>query len=389
MTDATTFEMTEIAKAVEGEAIDAKAEVKTGEFDKVACAVCGYTAHFLEPHLQAEHNMTVKQYLADYPTAKVVSAAGQKALNEFNENPMVDGSIKKLFGIGISKNIKTVPMFQKPQASTPAIDPAYVFDKENLLLMVKAIVDPTEKVLFTGPTGSGKSSIIEQVAARLNWGFTRIACDGDQTRADLIGQWTLVDGKTVFQYGLIPLAMMNGHILDIDEWDAMNPSVGMALQSVLEGKPLTITETGEVITPAWTFRIFATSNTIGQGDATGLYNGTQPQNFAQLDRFTLVQIVDYPDKANEAKIIENVTGIDDSMILDKLIEVANLVRSAHKKGDCVATMSTRTIINVAKKLLDFGDVRMAYKLTFVNKLNDDDSVLVRELLQRVWGKEAA
>ncbi len=352
---------------------------------KVTCSVCGFEAHFLAPHLLNEHNLTPVTYTKTYgPEARLVSEAGEELLAAESDNSLVDYDVKKTFGVDLGK-IKTVPGFTKVSARVPKIDPDYVFDKELLRVVLKGFVDRNEKVLLTGPTGSGKSTMYMQVAARLNWPLIRINYDNDLTRSDLIGQWKLIDGKTVFQYGLIPTGMREGCIILQDEWDAMNPGVALAMQPVMEGGALTITETGEVIEPHPYCRLFATANTIGQGDATGLYAGTQVQNFATLDRFTMVEVVDYPTKHAETKIVTAKVGIDDATLLSNLTEVAKLVRDAFKKGDMVATMSTRTVVNVAKKLVDFGDVKTAYRVGFLNKLNEDDRAVVAELVQRVWG----
>ncbi|MFP5214149.1 MAG: AAA family ATPase, partial [Acidobacteriota bacterium] len=176
-----------------------------------------------------------------------------------------------------------------------------------------------------------------------------------------------------------------GAVLILDEWDCMNPSVGMVLQSVLEGSPLTVTETGEVIRPHADFRLFATSNTTGQGDETGLYNGTTPQNFASLDRFTMVAEVGYPDAETEKEIIRKKTGCENGVVLERLTRCAAMVREGFLSEQTRATMSTRTVVNVASKLLTFGDVLFAYSIGYLNKLAPEDRKFCREAVQRVWG----
>lgn len=358
------------------------------DFAKVDCQICGAKAHFLELHLKEAHEMTVAEYTEKFPGAPVLSRAAEAKLAQLERvaaGDQIDGDIKKLFGVTINDHIKTVPMFEAPQETTPKSDPDYIFRKGTLSVFLFAMMNPDQMALYTGPTGSGKSSIIEQGAARLNWGFYRLNGDADITRADFVGQWVLKGKDMAFQYGILPKAMREGAIIVIDEWDTLSPAVGMVLQPVLEGKPLTITETGEVIQPHKNFRIFATSNTIGQGDTTGLYNGTQPQNFATLDRFDIVEIVDYPAKEDEAKILTKKTGITDKGIINKIIETATLFRDAFKKGETVCTMSTRTIINIGQKLIAFGNVKRAYELAFLNKLNADDKQFGYEIIQRVWG----
>lgn len=358
------------------------------DYTKIVCNICGEGAHFLEVHLNKAHNMTIEEYLTKYPDAMILSKAAEEklaAIQKQARREKVMISVRRKFGIVINDSVKEVLAFAEPHQTTPKIDLDYVFDQKNLALCLFAMQTPCENTLLTGATGSGKSSIIEQVAARLNWPFYRVNFDGDITRADLVGQWVLKGEQMTFQYGILAKAMMEGAVICLDEWDCINPSVGMVLQPVLEGKPLTITETGDIIEPHPDFRVFATSNTIGQGDETGLYNGTQPQNFATLDRFNTVGIVDYLDKKIETEILIRKAGTDKDAA-SKIIEVATLMRNAFKKGQTVATMSTRTIVNIAKKIAVFGDIKIAYEVAFLNKLNADDKAVGYEFIQRVWGK---
>ena len=350
--------------------------------EKVECSECGFKAHFLEPHLKEAHGLTPDDYESEVMSEP--AKAYLKNLEAQSRNEQIDFDIKKTFGTEINDSVKTVKGFKSPHANTPETDADYFFRQRPLAVVLYASMKANERVLLTGPTGSGKSTIIEQVAARLNKPFYRVNLDNDITRSDFIGKDELKGDETRFLYGILPKAMIEGAWLLVDEWDCANPGVAMVLQAVLEGKPLTITETGEVIYPHEDFRIFATSNTLGQGDDTGLYNGTQPQNFAQLDRFTLVEVIDYPKVAEEKKILAKKTGINDSEILDKFLKVGNLVRDAFLKEEIMTTMSTRTMVNIANKLKDFGDVKMAYELAYLNKLSKDDRTFCAEIIQRVW-----
>jgi len=361
---------------------------------KIKCEICGAEVDFIELHLFDEHKgTTLEEYIATYPEAPIMSEAGRERLEakfgDMSKNKRVAFNIKDTFGVEISPKIKEAWGFEKPHANTPAIDEAYVFNKDTLAVILYALATPNQPTLFVGPTGSGKTSLAEQVTARLNLPFYRMGFDGDITRADFVGQWVLLASKEmVFQYGILPKAMKEGAVLILDEYDCANPSVAMVLQSVLEGSPLTLLETGEVIVPHPDFRIFATSNTLGQGDTTGLYNGTQPQNYASLNRFKMVEVIDYPTKAVEAKIIKAKTGLQNQApdnLVDKLLLVAEKVRAAFVKNEINATMSTRTVVNIASKLLTFGDVKRAYALAFLNTLNTDDKAVCQELVQRVWG----
>ncbi len=362
------------------------------ELEKIGCEICGKMVHVIEAHLREEHEgFDVEEYAASFPDAPLYSEAAQKRIDEargFASMAKIDLGVQEAFGVEIGEMMETVRAFASPRKTTPEIDPHYVFEPKNLAICLYAIQKGKQQVLLTGPTGAGKSSVIEQVASRMNWGFYRINLDSDITRADLIGQWILKGEKMEFQYGLLPRAMAEGAILCLDEWDSVNPGVGMLLQPVLEGKPLVITETAETIYPAPDFRVFATSNTIGQGDTTGLYHGTQPQNFAQLDRFSMVGVVDYPSHEAEKKILALKAGIGEEDVANGMLEVARLVREAFVQGQSMATMSTRTVVNVAQKLVDFGSVSFAYEVAFINKLNPDDQQFAKEIIQRVYGSAA-
>lgn len=369
----------------------AEANKLTNFFGKVECKICGAQAHFLELHLAETHDMTVPEYQETYPDAKVLSEAAEQKLQQMandTRNQRVAVNIKDLFDCNPYANPDkaTVEAFKTPRTNTPKVDQHYYFNPDILAVVLYAIQNPTKKLLLVGPTGSGKTSIAQQVSARLNRGFYRINFDGDITRADLVGQWVLTGkNEMVFQYGLLPRAMREGAVLVLDEWDCVNPSVGMLLQAVIEGNPLTITETGEIIEPHPDFRVIATANTVGQGDDTGLYNGTTPQNFATLDRFKVVEHVDYPTEDKEQKILTQTTGITDEDVLSKLTRTARLIREAFVKQEIRTTMSTRTVVNVAELLLDWGGAKKAYTLGYLNKLNAEDRNVCLEIIQRIWG----
>lgn len=375
---------------------------------KVECKICGYKAHFLEPHIVKEHNLTAEAYQASNSGALILSEAALTRLQEIeaeSRNVVVEYDIKKTFGIEVSKKTTKVNGFRNPHATTPKIDPDYKFRKDQLTAILFSRVNAKdEKTLFVGPTGSGKTSALEQVAARLNLPYFRINMDADITRADFVGQWVLKGDEMEFMYGMLPRAMRTEmSMMVIDEWDCMNPSNAMALQAVLEGSPLTIAELAKQVHAAPGSTIHCTANTIGQGDESGMYSGTQVQNFAQLDRFTMVVKVDYPEEAIERKILESKCGLTDEKlaerfgvagfskndnaksIIDRLIETGRLVREAFLKQEVTTTMSTRTIVNIANKLLTFGSTKKAYELAYLNKLNSEDETFVREIIQRVWG----
>ncbi len=360
--------------------------------EQVKCEVCGKMVTFIQIHLKEKHpHMSIEDYIVAYPVAPLFSEEAGKMLDakikEWESNPVEEYSIKKLFGIAGYGSKATVLGRLRRTINVPEIDEAYSFRKALLGIVLYSLDTPNQPVLLIGPTGSGKTSVFEQACARLNKETTRINLDGDVTRADFVGQWVLNGQNSMeFNYGPLPTAMKEGRVLIIDEIDAGAPPVTMVLQAVLEGKPLTLLETGETLRPHKDFRICATANTNGQGDESGMYFGTQPQNYAMLDRFKLVDMVDYPTAAEEHRILELKTGMqDDDKLRTKLIEVANMIRKAHKKGECACTMSTRNVVNIAEKLVVFGDIKVAYKAAFLNKLSTGDLDFCNEAIQRVWG----
>jgi cobaltochelatase CobS len=356
------------------------------------CQICEKNVNFIYTHLEESHPETsIEEYVKTYPKAPLMDETHARLVEEKlkqwanKEKRFFD--IKSVFEIKPFGSTDQVWGWDKPCIDTPPIESGYSFRRDLLAVILFAVENFNEPALLIGPTGSGKTSVIEQVAARLNRTVTRINLDGDVTRSDLVGQWVL-SGENVmtYHYGPLAKAMQSGDIMIIDEIDAGAAPVVMVVQAVLEGKPLMLLETGETIHPHPDFRLFATANTNGQGDESGMYHGTQPQNYALMDRFKLVSIVDYPKKAEEHKILEKRLGMnDDDGLRSKLIEVANLIRKSHVKGDCVCTMSTRNIINIAEKMLVFGDIKMAYSVSFLNKLNIDDRDFCNEIIQRIWG----
>lgn len=354
----------------------------------VECKECGTKMAALSHHIKANHNMSAKAYCEKHNGALLMSEEAVELINKRTarlHSGKLSFDIEKTFGISFDAK-KAVDGFSVPFSSTPPIDTNYVFSKDTLLAVLAGLELPDERVFLTGHTGSGKSSVVQQACARLNMAFCRMNCDADITRADFIGQYILKGEQMEFMYGLLPVAMKEGKVLLLDEIDAANPSVSMVLQSVLEkdGK-LTIPETGEVITPHANFRIFATGNTKGQGDNSGLYVGTQPQNAAMLDRFTWLEVVNYPEKDIETKIVQSTTGLGKKIATD-IVKVATIIRAAFEKGDIGSTMSTRTLINIGNKIKMLGNLKKAYTVSFLNKVDSADFEVCSEAIQRIWGE---
>ena len=294
---------------------------------------------------------------------------------------------------GIKKKLK-IPSFENKNDLVPNIDKNYVFDEVTSTSILVGFKH-NKKVLVQGLHGTGKSSHIEQIAARLNWPCLRINLDGHISRFDLLGKDSIIlkDNKqvTTFKEGLLPWAIQNPVALVLDEYDAGRPDVMFVIQRILEadGK-LTLLDQNKVITPHPFFRIFGTCNTLGTGDNSGLYSGTQNLNQGQLDRWNIFTVLNSIKPEIEKKIIEgklekNKTKI--SSLLPSMIKLANLIREAFSNSDLSVTMSPRTSILWAENYIIFGDLEHAFKLTFLNKCDFNDKKIIKELYQRCFGKD--
>jgi len=300
--------------------------------------------------------------------------------------------IRDLFGIDSDME---VPAFSEADERVPDLDPAYVFDPDTTLAICAGF-SKNRRVMVQGYHGTGKSTHIEQVAARLNWPLIRINLDAHISRIDLVGRDAIVlkDGQQVteFREGLLPWALQHPVALVFDEYDAGRPDVMFVIQRVLEteGK-LTLLDQNRVIRPNPFFRLFATTNTIGLGDTTGLYHGTQAINQGQMDRWNIVTTLNYLPAAVEAQIVLAKSGEYDSPhgkeTVEKMIKVADLSRQGFINGDISTVMSPRTVISWAQNALIFGDVGFAFRVTFLNKCDEAERPLVAEYYQRVFGTD--
>ena len=300
--------------------------------------------------------------------------------------------IRDLFGIDSEME---VPAFSEADERVPDLDPAYVFDPDTTLAICAGF-GKNRRVMVQGYHGTGKSTHIEQVAARLNWPLIRINLDAHISRIDLVGRDAIVlkEGQQVteFREGLLPRALQHPVALVFDEYDAGRPDVMFVIQRVLEteGK-LTLLDQNRVIRPNPFFRLFATTNTIGLGDTTGLYHGTQAINQGQMDRWNIVTTLNYLPAAVEAQIVLAKSGEydnpDGKSQVEKMIKVADLSRQGFINGDISTVMSPRTVISWAQNTLIFGDVGFAFRVTFLNKCDEAERPLIAEYYQRVFGQD--
>jgi cobaltochelatase CobS len=289
-----------------------------------------------------------------------------------------------------------VPAFTTADEHVPELDPDYLFDRETTLAILAGFAH-NRRVMVTGYHGTGKSTHIEQVAARLNWPCVRVNLDSHVSRIDLVGKDAIVlkDGKQVteFRDGILPWALQNNVALCFDEYDAGRPDVMFVIQRVLEvSGRLTLLDQNRVIRPHPAFRLFATANTVGLGDTSGLYHGTQQINQGQMDRWSIVATLNYlPHDAETNIVLAKVKTLQSTKegrdAANKMVRVADLTRNAFMAGDLSTVMSPRTVITWAENAEIFGDIGFAFRLTFLNKCDELERPLVAEFYQRCLGKE--
>src|SRR5215207_7708936 len=304
-------------------------------------------------------------------------------------------SVRQVFGIDTDLE---VPAYSKAEEHVPDLDPDYIFDRDTTLAILAGFAR-NRRVMITGYHGTGKSTHIEQVAARLNWPCIRINLDSHVSRIDLVGKDAIVlkEGKQVteFRDGMLPWALQHNIALVFDEYDAGRPDVMFVIQRVLEvsGK-LTLLDQRRVIRPHGGFRLFATANTVGLGDTSGLYHGTQQINQGQMDRWSIVTTLNYLPHDKEVDIVlakakeykKNAQGRE---VINKMVRVADLTRNAFMNGDLSTVMSPRTVLTWAENAEIFHDVGFAFRVTFLNKCDELERSLVAEFYQRAFGSELA
>jgi len=311
---------------------------------------------------------------------------------EMADMPTKDIRVSEVFGF---ESDLVIQGFADGSDRVPELDSTYRFDRDTTLAILAGFRN-NRRVMVQGYHGTGKSTHIEQVAARLNWPCVRVNLDSHISRIDLIGKDAikLVDGKqvTAFQEGILPWALRNPVAIVFDEYDAGRPDVMFVIQRVLEvdGK-LTLLDQNEVIRPHPYFRLFATTNTIGLGDTTGLYHGTQQLNQGQMDRWSMVTTLNYLEHDAEVDIIlaknPYLQTEEGRKTVSRMVTVADLSRTSFMQGDISTVMSPRTVITWAQNAEIFGNVGFAFRLTFLNKCDELERQTVAEFYQRCFDEE--
>ncbi|HYE47893.1 MAG TPA: cobaltochelatase subunit CobS [Caulobacter sp.] len=302
-------------------------------------------------------------------------------------------SIRDVFGVDSDM---MVPAFSHRDSHVPDLDEAYRFDPQTTLAIVAGLAFD-RRVMVQGYHGTGKSTHIEQVAARLNWPMVRVNLDSHVSRIDLVGKDAIVlkDGKQVteFREGILPWCLQRPMALVFDEYDAGRPDVMFVIQRVLEaGGKLTLLDQNKVIRANPYFRLFSTTNTIGLGDTTGLYHGTQQINQGQMDRWSIVTTLNYLDHDVEAEIVlaknPRYATPEGRRTLAAMVRVADMTRNAFMNGDISTVMSPRTVITWAQNADIFGgDIGLAFRMTFLNKCDELERPTVAEFYQRAFGED--
>ena len=312
--------------------------------------------------------------------------------NNLNIKPDIKISVNQTFGIDSDMEIDA---FSKKNDYVPEIDKNYIFDRDTTLAILSGFAF-NKRVLIQGYHGTGKSTHIEQIAARLNWPCVRINLDSHVSRIDLIGKdaITLKDGKQVteFKEGILPWAIQNSIALVFDEYDAGRPDVMFVIQRVLEADGnFTLLDKNKVIKQNKYFRLFATTNTVGLGDTTGLYHGTQQINQGQMDRWNIVSTLNYLSLEKEMEIVlaknKNLNNSKGKEKISNMIKVASLTRKGFIAGDISTVMSPRTVLHWVENADIFKDIGYAFRVTFLNKCDEVEKNIISEYYQRCFGEE--
>lgn len=392
--------------------------------EKIKCQECGAMEHSIQIHLKSAHpDMTVAEYQAKYPDAPLLSQMAQDALDKKRAAKAAAESTDAVMAMAgtatatvtslipkghlLKKNLHDVFDLGKVKAAmsargepisiscmaehdhqdiVPDISDNYVYDIDELKNVILAM-ELNIPCYIWGHKGSGKSELLEQIAARTNRPFIRVQHTVNTEESHIVGQWTVKGGATEFQLGPLPTAMLNGWTYCADEYDFGMPSVLAVYQPVLEGKSLLIKEAPphlRIIKPHSAFRFVCTGNTNGSGDETGLYQGTLIQNGANYDRFGVVINKKYMNRKAESRILQNHCKLV-AADADKMVEFATLVRQAYDAAKISDTISPRTLIYASRIGVMRGSFRQGLMLSFINKLSKVDREVSEGLAQRIFG----
>ena len=314
------------------------------------------------------------------------------SLNQFLSKPDIKISVKQSFNLESDMEVNA---FSKKNEYVPKLDPDYKFDRDTTLAILAGF-SFNKRVLIQGYHGTGKSTHIEQVAARLNWPCVRVNLDSHISRIDLIGKDAIIikDSKqiTEFKEGILPWSIQNPVALVFDEYDAGRPDVMFVIQRILESEGnFTLLDKNKVLQQHDFFRMFATTNTVGLGDTTGLYHGTQQINQGQMDRWNVVTTLNYLPFEKEMEIIlsknKKMDNKDGKDKVANMIKVADLTRKGFINGDISTVMSPRTVLHWAENYNIFKDVGYAFRVTFLNKCDDAEKSIISEYYQRCFGED--
>lgn len=371
---------------------------------KVKCAICGHNEHILVAHITRKHSMTPVEYLDAYPGSSLWSSYGLAKIREMNRTKAADVArrprktvpIASLFDFGKEADYEVTgdyEIYETPGPLTPSRDPHYIFPEEQTLDML-AILEKTQRnrVYIKGWSGTGKTQLAFNLAAVINAEVMEWNADAFQQRSSLIGQWTVRDGGTVWEYGILPKAMMRGCWLVINEIDTIDPHTLNVLKPVLEDPPrLTILENGgEVITAHPDFRIIATANTWARGDASGMFINTHVQSDADARRWSARILLDYLDPAVEEKMLKGYFPKVSDKTISQFVQVASRVRDAFKAGKIDKTFSPAELINWCENYTVLGrGVHHAARLSFLNALEPDVQTAIDEMITLVFGQSDA
>jgi len=357
-------------------------DTQTGsvKHELATCRVCGHQDVELYSHIRTAHDMSPDDYMFKY--AEPLVCTHMHAFATENNLRMIDDLLyidRLVFGHTVTQPLDV-------RDSVPAEDSNYHFCDEAEY--VSGSILHNDRVLLVGHTGCGKSSLVEQIAARLNHPLIRFNLHGETASSDFIGQHKVINGEMKYQYGVLPRAMREGQILVLEELDAADPSVLFTLQGVLEpcGKLVIADNGGEIIEPHKDFRLVATANTLGCGDDSGLYAGTNVLNASFLDRWGAVFELDYLPEDKEAELIMKKVPELAQAVASQLVQLAAAVRKAYEEEQLSSTFSTRRLLALAEKVISYKSAAQALRVTVLNKLPASDRAVVLEISQRILGR---